>query len=171
MVRWSLAVIAVLVAGACTFTGPKSGTPGWKIYKEQHDRPVPSAAIRVGSIELRLTRVFLRREHTVLKTVNWTAWLRATIVSSDELPASSFDDGFKMIGRSGKVYAAHTSTAGPGRATWQHQAHTGEPTHLPANVPGELDIWISFDSTADHAPDEIAALVFRDVRLGLSPPS
>lgn len=162
-----LLVTAVLAFGACTFSGPKGGNPGWKIYKEEQDRPVPPQSIRLGTLELRLTRVYLRREHTVLKTVNWSAWIRATVVSSEKLPVSSFDGAFKMIGRSGKVYDAHMMTTGPGRSTWQHQEHTGEPTHLPANVPGELEIWISFDSAASKPPDEPAALTVRGVQVSL----
>jgi hypothetical protein len=166
MVR-TLVMTAVLALGACTFTGPKGGNPGWKIFKEEQDRPVPSQAVRLGAAELRLTRVFLRREYTVTKTVNWTAWIRATVVSAEKLPASSFDGVFKVIGRSGKTYDAHTQPTGPGRSTWQHQEHTGEPTHLPPNVPGELEIWISFESSDGKAPDELAALTFRDGRVAL----
>ena len=165
MMRRSLVVLTgVLLVGACTFTGTKGGTPGWKIYKEEHDRPVPPALLRAGDIDLQVKRVYLRREHTVLKTVNWTAWIRATVVSSRELPAASLDGTFKVLGRSGKVYDAHVTPTGPGRSTWQYQVHTGAPTHLPANVMGDLDIWISFDGGAH---EELAALWFRDMQLGL----
>jgi hypothetical protein len=167
MGRAWLLFAAVLAFGACTFGGTKGGNPKWKIYKEEHDRPVPSASIRLGSMELRVTRVYLRREHTVMKTVNWSAWIRATVLSSDKLLASSFDNMFKITGRSGKVYDARMMTTGPGRATWQHQEHTGEPTHLPPNVPGEIEIWISFDSADSKPPDEPATLSVRDVQVSL----
>ncbi len=167
MARALLLIAAVLALGACSFSGPKGGNPGWKIYKEEHDRAVPSESLRVGATELRLTRVYLRREHTVLKTVNWSAWIRATVVSSEKILASSFDKTFSVVGRSGKVYEARMMTTGPGRSTWQHQEHTGEPTYLPANVPGELEIWISFDSTAAKPPDELAALIVAGAKVSL----
>ncbi|MGE0867904.1 MAG: hypothetical protein AB7P03_05055 [Kofleriaceae bacterium] len=167
MVRALLSVAAVLVVSACTFTGPKGGNPGWKIYKEFHDRPVPSQVLRVGAMELRLTRVYLRREHTVLKTVAWSAWIRASVVSTEKLVISALDGMFTMTGRSGKAYNTHVTTTGPGRKTWQHQEHTGEPTHLPANVPGEIEIWISFDSSADKPPDEVATLTVAGVPVPL----
>ena len=167
MRRAFLVLVGVLALDACTFTGPKSGNPGWKIFKEEHDRPVPPDPVRVGSTELRVTRVYLRREYTAVKTVNWTAWIRATVTSSEPLPLASLDGRFKVTTRSGKVYDAHTSTAGPGRATWQHQEHTGQPTHLPANVPGEIDIWISFDSNSKAPPDELGALRFGDAQVSL----
>jgi hypothetical protein len=162
-----LLIATFLALGACSFSGPKGGKPGWKLYQEEHDRAVPSESLRMGGTELRLTRVYLRREHTVMKTVNWTARIRATVVSSEKVLASSFEKMFTVIGRSGKVYEAHTMTTGPGRSTWQHQQHTGEPTYLPANVPGELEIWISFDSTEAKPPDELAALIVADAKVSL----
>lgn len=164
MLRPSLVLVVFLALGACTFTGPKGGNPGWKIYKKEHDRPVPTAPAHTGAIELRVTRVFLRREHTVLKTVNWSGWIRATIVSAEALPASELSKAFKLHGRSGKVYETHANPFNAGGA-WRGKA--GEPVHLPAMVAGELNIWASFDSTSDSAPDELSALEFRGVRLAL----
>ncbi len=167
MLRTLLVLASVFAIGACSFSGTKGGNPSFKIYKKEHDRPVPPNRARVGGVELRVTRVFLRREYTVMKTVNWTAWVRARIISSETLPRASLDGAFKLVGRSGKVYDTHFGTAGPGRATWQHQEHTGQPTHLPARVPGEIDIWISFDSRAGDPPDEVGMLTFRGAELRL----
>ena len=163
MLRSALVLGMLVVIGACSFSGTKGGKPGWKIYQEETDRPVPQVPLRAGSIELRLTRVVLRREHTVLKTVNWGGWIRATVTSSDKLPAASLNGMFKLHGRSRKVYQAYSNPYNANHA-WQS---AGKPIYLPPNVPGELNIWASFDSSSDQVPDELAALELSGVRLQL----
>lgn len=163
MLRSALVLVLLVIFGSCSFSGTKGGKPGWKIYKDEQDRPVPQLPLRAGSVELRLTRVVLQREHTVLKTVNWSAWLRATVTSAEKLPAASLSKAFKLHGRSGRVYEANSNPYNANRA-W---IISGEPIYLPPNVPGELNIWASFESSSDKAPDEPAALEFNGMRLQL----
>lgn len=163
MLRSALVLVLLVFFGSCSFSGTKGGKPGWKLYQEEKDRPVPQMPLRAGSVELRLTRVYLRREHTVFKTVGWSGWIRATVVSSAKLPSSSLNKMFKLHGQSGRVYEAYSNPYNANRA-W---IVSGEPTHLPPNVPGELNIWASFNSSSDKAPDELAALEFNGMRLQL----
>jgi hypothetical protein len=160
--------IALLAVGGCTMKGSgKSSTPALKMYQVEHPVAAPSEPLRSGSIELRITKVFLEENKTVLATSHWVARVRATLVSSELLLLKSLSGDFTVIGRSGKVYRAHVSTVGPGRSTWQHQEHTGQPTHLPANIPGEVAIFAQVGDDKTH--DELAAFTFRSVRVTLAP--
>jgi hypothetical protein len=166
VMRVSCGVLALLALAGCTVSGSgKASKPGWKIYKTEHPQPVPSAPVRSGSIELRITRVYLEEQATVLERLYWKACIRATLVSAEALPAEDLSNSFAIIGKSGKVYPAHIQTHGPGRKTWQHQEHTGKPTHLPANVAGELEFWAQVGDDKTH--DELAAFTFRGVRVAL----
>lgn len=160
-------VVALLVAGGCTVSGSgKASKPGWKIYKTEHPQPVPQNPVRSESLELRITQVFLEEQATVIEKLYWKAILRATVISSEPLPLSELSNAFTIVGKSGKVYNANVMTLGPGRRTWQHQEHTGKPTHLPANVPGELEFWAQVGDDKTH--DELEAFTFRGVRVPLS---
>lgn len=162
---WGVAVL--LAAGGCTVVGEgKASKPAWKVYKEEFPLAVPPDPIRSGSIELRVRRVFLEENKTVLETLHWAARIRGTLVSSEPVPLSALSGSFKLIGRSGKVYDGHVSTVGPGRRTWQHQEHTGRPTHLPANVPGEIEVSASIGDAKSR--DDLAAFTFRDIRVLLA---
>lgn len=155
-----------LALGACTMHGSgKASKPAWKIYKTEHPQAVPPHPIRSGSLELRITQVLLEEQATVVEKLYWKAILRGTIVSPEPLPLSDLSSAVTIVGKSGKVYKAYVSTIGPGRRTWQHQEHTGKPTHLPANVPGELEFWVQIGDDKTH--DELAAFTFRDVRVAL----
>ncbi len=163
MLRQSLVVIGLLVLGACSFTGTKGGTPRWKVYRDEHKRPVPTMSVRSGPVELRLTQVALVRSHTVLKTVGWGVSIRATIVSSETLPSAALSRSFKLFGRGGNAYDAHSSPHNANRA-WQN---VGNVLQLPAGVPGELHIVASLNGTGDSVPDELTALEFSGMRLQL----
>ncbi|RPH43498.1 MAG: hypothetical protein EHM91_08705 [Planctomycetota bacterium] len=166
--RCAWMTVALLAVGGCTVkVSGKASTPAWKMYKVEHAQPVPSESIRSGPIELRINQVFLEEHKTVLAVSHWTARVRATIVSSERVPVESLSGAFTVTGRSGKVYPAHVSTVGPGRSTWQHQEHTGQPTHLPANVPGEIDVFTQVGDDKSH--DALAAFTFRSVRVTLAP--
>lgn len=159
-------VVAALTLGACTVHGSgKASKPAWKIYKTEHPQAVPPDPVRSGSTELRITKVVLEEQATVVERLYWKAIVRGTIVSREALPLDDLSSAFTIVGKSGKVYKAHVSTVGPGRSTWQHQEHTGKPTHLPANVPGELEFWVQIGDANTH--DELAAFTFRDVRVAL----
>lgn len=167
----SIGLVAGLVfasiAGGCTIKGQgKASTPAWKVYQVEHPRPVPPGPVRSGSIELRITRAFLEENKSVLKTSHWVARLRGTLVSSEALPVSALSGAFTIVGSSGKAYDAHVSTVGPGRRTWQHQEHTGQPTHLPANVVGELEVFAQVGDDKTH--DDLAAFTFRNLRVPLA---
>ena len=155
-----------LVVGGCTVKGSgKSSTPAWKMYQVEHPQPAPAAPVRSGSEELRVKKVFLEENKTAFAASHWVARIRGTIVSPAPLPVSSLTEAFTIIGKGGKVYPAYVSTVGPGRSTWQHQEHTGKPAHLPANVPGELEIWVQVGDEKSH--DELEAFTFRGVRVAL----
>ena len=159
-------LVALLAAGGCTVKGHgKAATPGWKVTVEESPLAVPPDPLRSGAVELRIRQALLEEHKTVLETQHWKARVRATVVSAAPLPLSGLSDAFTFIGTSGKVYRAHESTVGPGRRTWQHQEHTGKPTHLPANVAGELDIWVQIGDAKSH--DEPVTLTFRGVRAAL----
>lgn len=117
-------------------------------------------------MEFRTTKVFLEENKTVLATSHWVARLRGTLVCSEDLPVQSLSGAFTFIGASGKIYEGHVSTVGPGRRTWQHQEHTGKPTHLPANVPGEVEVFSQVGDDKTH--DELQAFTFRTRRIPLS---
>ncbi len=157
---------ALIALGGCSVKGEgKGSTPTWKVYRVEVPQPAPSAPLRSGSEELKITKVFLEENKTVLATSHWVARIRGTLVSPDKVPLSSLSDAFTITGKSGKSYRAHVSTVGPGRRTWQHQEHTGQPTHLPANVPGELEIWCQVGDDKTH--DELEAFSFRELRVVL----
>lgn len=158
---------ALLVLSGCTTTGQGKNTqPALKVFKTEHPYRVPPDPIRCGDLELRVTKVFLEENATIFETSNWIARMRAVIVSSDALPISALSDSFTMIGKSGQVYRAHVSTVGPGRKTWQHQEHTGQPTHLPAGVAGELEIFTQVGDDKTH--DELVAFTFQGVHVPLA---
>ncbi len=166
--RGAWLTIVLIAVGGCTVKGSgKASTPAWKMYKVEHPQTAPSEPIRSGSIEMRVTQVFLEEHKTVLAVSHWTARLRATLLSSERLPLDSLSGTFTIVGRSGKVYKAYVSTVGPGRSTWQHQEHTGQPTHLPPNVPGEIDVFTQVGDDKSH--DELAAFTFRSIRVPLAP--
>lgn len=157
---------ALVVLGGCTVKGHgKASTPAWKTYQIEHPQPAPSAPIRSGSEELRVKKVFLEENKTALAPSHWVARIRGSIVSPEPVPLSTLSNAFTIMGRSGKVYTAYVSTVGPGRSTWQHQEHTGKPTHLPANVAGELEIWTQVGDNKSH--DELEAFTFRGLRVAL----
>jgi hypothetical protein len=157
----------VLLACGCTVSGSgKASKPGWKITKTEHARAVPAGPVRSGQVELRVNQVFLEEHKTVIETKYWKGVVRGTIVSAAALPAEDLSDDFTLIGTSGKTYRANVMTLGSGRSTWQHQEHTGKPTHLPANVPGEIEIWAQIGDEKTH--DELAAFTFGGVRVALS---
>jgi len=161
-----LLACSLLILGGCTVKGQgKGSTPAWKMYQIEHPQPAPADPIRSGSVELRVKQVFLEENKTALAASHWVARIRGTIVSPDKLPVSALSGAFTMIGKNGKVYQAHVSTVGPGRRTWQHQEHTGEPTHLPGNVPGDLEIWCQIGD--DKTNDDLEAFTFRGLRVAL----
>jgi len=47
MERMWVALGVVVLVGACSFTGPKGGNPGWKIFKEEHAQAGPTDPVRV----------------------------------------------------------------------------------------------------------------------------
>lgn len=162
--RWLLG-LALLAAG-CTVKGQgKSATPAWKMFQVEHARAVSSAPIRSGSIEWRASKAFVEENKTAISASHWVARIRGSVVSSEDLPLSALSQAFTVIGKSGKVYDAHVSTVGPGRRTWQHQEHTGKPTHLPANVPGELEVFVQVGD--DKGYDDLAAYTFKGARAQL----
>ncbi len=165
--RCSAGLLAVLLAaGGCTVKGHgKAATPAWKVTVEETPLAVPPQPLRSGAVELRIRQAFLEEHKTILETQHWKARVRGTVVSPAPLPLADLSGAFTFVGKSGKVYRAHVSTVGPGRQTWQHQQHTGKPTQLPANVPGELDIWTQIGDAQSH--DEPVLLTFRDVRVPL----
>lgn len=159
-------LLALIAAGGCTVKGHgKAATPAWKVTAQEYPLAAPPGPLRSGAVELRIRQAVLEEHKTVLETQHWKARVRGTVVSPAPLPVSDLSNAFTFIGTSGKVYRAHVSTVGPGRQTWQHQQHTGRPTHLPANVPGELEIWVQIGDAKSH--DEAAAFTFRDVRVAL----
>lgn len=167
MNRFAISSLALIALTGCTVKGEgKGSTPTWKVYKEEHPLKPPADSIRSETVELRISKVFLEENKTVLATSHWVARLHGTVVSSQSLPLSSLSSAFTLIGRSGKVYRAYVSTVGPGRRTWQHQEHTGQPTHLPATVPGEVEIFSQIGDDKTH--DELDAFTFQDIRVPLS---
>jgi hypothetical protein len=165
--RCAWLTVVLLALGGCTVKGSgKASTPAWKMYKVEHPQPAPSEPVRSGSLELRVTGVFLEEHKTVLAVSHWTARLRATIVSTEKLGPEMLSGAFTIIGRSGEVYPATVSTVGQ-RTTWQHKEHTGQPTHLPANVPGEIDVFTQVGDGKTH--DELEAFTFRSIRVPLTP--
>lgn len=159
-------LVAALAAGGCTVKGHgKASTPAWKVTAQEYPLAAPTDPIRSGPVELRIRQALKEEHKTILETQYWMARVRGTIVSRAPLLVSDLSNTFTFVGRSGKVYKAYVSAVGPGRQTWQHQQHTGKPTHLPANVPGELDIWTQIGDAKTH--DEPATLTFGDVRVPL----
>ena len=143
----------------------KSSTPGWKIFQVEHPVAAPSSPIRHGPIELRIQKAYLEENKTIFATQHWKAEILLTVVSSQPLPLSELNNAFTIIGKSGKSCEAHVSTVGPGRRTWQHQEHTGQPTYLPAGVVGEVNVWTLIGDAKSH--DELASFTFRGIQVPL----
>lgn len=160
-----LLLLALVLHGCTTKGSGKATTPAWKVYQEKHPVAAPSAPVRSGAQELRITEAYLEENKTVFAVSHWVARIRCSIVSTEKLPVSTLSDAFTITGRSGKTYKAHFSTRGPARRTWQHQEHTGEPTHLPAGVAGELEVWVQVGDDKTH--DELAGFAFRGIQVPL----
>ncbi len=155
-----------LLPAGCRVTGSGKGSGvAWKTYKTEHPRPAPDASIQSGGVELRVRKVFLVEQSTVIETKGWVGRVRAEVRSPEPLLLSTLSEAFTLIGASGEVYDASVTAVGPARATWQRQEHTGQPTHLPANVPGEIEIWAHVGGESGH--DELAAFTFRGQRVEL----
>lgn len=164
----ALRVCALVFVAACTVKGHgKSAMPAMKVYKTEHPYSFPPEPIQSGSIQVQVDRVFLEENKTVFSTQYWRARIYATVVSPDALPQTALDDSFTLIGKSGQVYRAHVSTRGGGRATWQHQEHTGQPPHLPPNVPGEIEVFA--DNGSGKTNDPLTAFTFKGVQVPLGP--
>lgn len=158
---------ALLALSACTTTGQgKNTAPALKVFKTEHAYAAPPDPIRSGAMELRVNKVFLEENATIFETSHWVARMYVVIVSSEDLPVSALSDSFTLIGKSGKTYEAHVSTRGPGRKTWQHQEHTGQPTHLPASVAGELEVFAQVGDKETH--DELVAFTFEGIHVPLA---
>ena len=167
MSRFAIAVAALLLLPGCTVKGSgKASTPAWKTYQEETPLQAATESVRAGAVEFRPTKVFLEENKTVFSTSHWVVRLRGTVLSPEALPSQSLSDAFTFIGAGGKIYAGHFSTRGPGRRTWQHQEHTGKPTHLPANVPGEIEVFVQIGDDKTH--DEVVAFTFKSVRVALA---
>jgi hypothetical protein len=165
--RWAWMTVALLAVGGCTVKGSgKASTPAWKMYKDEHPQNVRQVSIRDGSIELKVAGALLEEHKTVLAVSHWTARVRLTIVGSESVPLESLSGAFTIIGRSGKVYRPSVLPIGQ-RTTWQRQEHTGQPTHLPAGVSGEIDLFTQVGDDKSH--DELAAFTFRSLRVPLAP--
>jgi len=164
----SLGVCALVFVAACTVNGHgKAAKPAMKIYKTEHPYSFPPEPIQSGSIQVHVNKVFLEENKTVFSTQYWRARIYATVVSPKAVPHTAFDNSFTVIGKSGQVYPGHVSIRGGGRATWQHQEHTGQPTHLPPNVPGEIEVFA--DNGSGKTNDPLTAFTFKGVQYRLGP--
>lgn len=168
MLLRSLRICALVVVAACTVNGQgKAGKPGFKIYKTEHPYSFPREPMQLGSIQVHVDKVFLEENKTVFSTQYWRARIYATVVSPDAVAQTAFDNSFTLIGKSGQVYPGHVSIRARGRTTWQYQQHTGQPTHLPPNVPGEIEIFA--DNGSGKTNDPLTAFTFRGVQYPLGP--
>lgn len=156
----------VLLGSACTIKGQgKSSKPDWKMFQVEHPRSFPPERFRSGGLEFWGVKAFLEENKTVLGPSHWVARIRVGLLSPEALPLSDVKDEFTILGASGKTYRAYASTVGPGRLTWQHQEHSGQPTRLPAGVAGELDLFAQVGDDKTH--DDVVAFTFRNVRVPL----
>jgi len=170
---WLLAAIAgaALLAlpslAGCTTTGKGKGTkPGWKVFKDERPLSASPGSVRSGPVELRIAEAVIEERGTLLGTPSYYAVVRGSVVSAEPLPLAELRSAFVVVGASGVERQGVVSAKGAGRATWQHQQHTGEPTVLPAGVVGELEVIAELGSGDDH--DEPTALVFRGSSVALS---
>lgn len=166
LIRPAGLLLLLLSVAGCTVKGHgKASTPAWKVTAQEYPLAASPDPVRSGAVELRIRQALLEEHKTVLETQHWKARVRMTVVSPAPLPLSDLSNAFTFTGKSGRVYQAHVSPVGPGRQTWQHQQHSGQPAKLPANMPGELDVWTQIGDAKSH--DEPVALTFRDVRVPL----
>jgi len=165
MIRAILGVI-LLAAVGCTVKGEgKAASPAWKTYQVEHPLTAPAEPLRNGSLEVRVSKVYLEENKTVLKTSHWVARVRGTLRSPERVTPESLSGLFTIVGKSGKIYPGYANPVPDARRTWQFQEHTGQPTHLPANVPGEVAVFVQVGD--DQSVDEPAALTFGTVRVPL----
>jgi len=160
-----LSLLTVVVASSgCAWKGSGKGTtPTWKVYQVEQARPLPETPIRTGSIELRVNKAFLEENRTLFSTSHWVLRAYVSVTSSKKLLLEEISSDFSFLATSGQTYTAYVSARGPGRATWQHQSHTGEPTYLPPNVTGELELMVQVGDSQTH--DDLAGLSFRGITL------
>ena len=174
MKTWTHALGIAAVTGAllltgtgCTATGHgKASKPAWKVFETKHPLSAAPGSTRSGPVELRIDEATLVERSTVFESRGWELRLRASVLSAERLPLANLTQAFKVVGRSGTERGAQARPIGAGRATWQHQQHTGEPTYLPPNVSGVIEV-VATVGDADSL-DEPAALVFEDARIALS---
>jgi hypothetical protein len=155
-------VFGLVVAGCTVVRGSgKGGDVRLKVYTKEHPLTLSRSTFPGDGYDLLVERAFLVEARTVFGPQYWRVFVHGAIVNGrgEKLPLEALSKQFTIVGHSGKVYPAYAHTRGSRHATgWLLQEHTKEPTHLPPDQRGLVEIFTGLDGK--ETPDAPAAFTF-----------